>query len=83
MAEDNYHKMKRRSKANVDNNKYKNLNGKGTELLRLKLNNFSTNAVVRTLSTELRMSLFGVEIEDLLRQKRHLMIQNIVKVICW
>lgn len=45
------------------------MNGKGTELLRLKLNNFSTNAVVRTLSTELRMSLFGVEIEDLLRAK--------------
>ena len=45
MAEDNYHKMKRGPKANVDNNKYKNLNGKGTELLRLKLNNFSTNAL--------------------------------------
>ena len=50
---------------------------KGSDILRLQLNNFSTNTVVRTMSTELRLSLHGIEIEDLLRAKTAINETNI------
>ena len=68
LNEHNYYRHKRRPKhASVHRNSTSS--DKGSDILRLQLNNFSTNTVVRTMSTELRLSLHGIEIEDLLRAK--------------
>ena len=40
-----------------------------THIVRLQLNNLSISTAVRTFSTELRLSLYGLQLEDVLRRR--------------